>query len=208
MDRFYVELTKIYKEEYFLYGCIILFAVYQKNYIITALSIIIIAVIYSRNRHFDIVDTQQNETKNNMIKPTPLNIKEHPKIVDFFYSIRELYFVNPSVFYALINNVDQFFKLYNQMMNNEMLYCSQNYQVAETFYRNALNNYHSLIYQLDLGVTAKFHDGMGKLHFLLYQYLVKLAQKCNSQTDINVNTSFIDMGSTKAANYFDERMLH
>ena len=93
--------------------------------------------IYSRRKLHKITFTEENKIKLELITPHPKHFDDYPDIIDFFYSIREFYYINPTAFYALVNATDNFIVLYENIMTTEMLYCAQNVQVAVDFVRNA-----------------------------------------------------------------------
>jgi len=109
----------------------------------------------------------------------------------------------------VVYNTDQFLILYENLMDNKMVYCNQNVEVAVDYVRHALNNLHSIIYNLDINqiVTKKFHESLREFHVLMYQYVDRIIKKCNSKFNskqLNTNSSYYDQYGPKPFNYFSD----
>ena len=72
-------------------------------------------------------------------------------------------------------------QLYEEIMNDVMLYCTQNLEVAIQFSREAQNNLQSMIFNLDVDkkITQKFHRALRQFHLIMRQYVHRLIEKCN-----------------------------
>jgi hypothetical protein len=170
---------------------------------------VIFYLIYAKYTLGTKTDQEDIKIKIQFIKPEPKYLKYFPDFVNYFFSIRELYFTNPNAFYSVVDNVDQFLYMYDTIMNKQVLYCKQNLEVMEGFARTALNNFNSLIYVLnsDKNVTKKFHLALKDLHVLLYQYINRVIDKCNAlftNETINVNSGFYEQFGPRPINYFTD----
>lgn len=154
------------------------------------IAIIIIYVFYSKNQIDQISDAENTKIKSELIIPQPTRLDNHPELIDFLFSIREFYYINPNAFYGVVSNLDHFMQLYEEIMNDVMLYCTQNLEVAVQFSREAQNNLQSMIFNLDVDkkITRKFHQSLRQFHLIMRQYVHRLIEKCNS----NFNPDNID----------------
>ena len=172
------------------------------------ISILLCYVIYKKRAVDNLTYEKQLEIKLNLITPRPQNIDKYPDLINFLYSIRDFYFINPNGFFGIINNIDNFIQLYNQIMNNEMLYCTQNLEVAIPFIRNAQNHLHAMIYNLDVSkrLTNKYHRSLSDFHLIAQQYITRLIRKCNSKFNIkqinNISKYYSEYGP-HPVNYFE-----
>src|SRR5271154_6664207 len=147
------------------------------------LAILVSYIIYSKRRIEKITIQEQHRIKLDLIRPRPKRIDSYPNLIDFLYSIREFYYINPSAFFEIVNNIDNFIQLYEEIMFNKVLYCTQNLEVALGFARNALNSLHSMIYNLDVDkhITRKFHKSLKAFHYILQQYSTRMIRRCNRE---------------------------
>jgi hypothetical protein len=164
-------------------------------------------LVQSKDSIENLTYDRQLEIKLELIRPRPKRIDNYPDLIDFLYSIRDFYLVNPNAFYSMVENIDNFAQIYNQMTNNQVLYLSQNYDIAEEFARTAQNNLHSIIYNLnaDHRVTKKYHKSLKELHFILRQYMGRLIKICNNQfntDELNINSRLVKDSGPHASNFY------
>lgn len=170
--------------------------------------------IYSKKRLKDVNKKEQNKIKLEMINPFAPKFHDYPDIIDFFYSIREFYYVNPNAFYALVKNTENFLTLYEQIMHDEMFYYNENVENAMEYVRNGLNHLQSMIYNLDIDrvVGEKFHNSLKSYHVMMYQYVDSIIKKSNenfaSTNRKDPNAKYIDQYGPKAFNYFNDDTRH
>jgi hypothetical protein len=214
-ENFAVKLGKIDNKSLVMYIVIIIIALFLAKMLEISLSIIfflllallICYIIYSKKKISEVELSEENKIKNDLINPKPKKFVKYPDIVDFFYSIREFYNINPSAFFGMVNDTDNFLSLYESIMKNKMIYCKQNIEVAVDFIRSAQNHFHSMIYNLatDKILTEKFHQAMKEYHKLMYQYINRIIDQCNNQfnrNQINNSSGFYDQYGPKPFNYF------
>lgn len=149
---------------------------------------------------------EENKIKLEFIKPKPKRMIDYPDLVNFFYSIKNFYYVNPNAFYAVINT-EQFLGVYEAVMNNEVIYCKQMFDVANQFYRNAINHLHSLVFKMNVDkyITDKFRRSVKDLNILMYQYIERMIHKCNTEYkshNINNYSGFIEQFGPKTSKLF------
>lgn len=174
------------------------------------IALVICYIIYSKQQIQNITPERESSIKLNLIIPRPKKIANYPDLISFLYDIRDTYYINPNDFYAIINNIDNFIDLYDQIMNDKMIYCMQNLEVAVEFARNALNHLHSIIYSLDVhrSITKEFWYRLQQLQFILRQYISRMIRKCNSEfnsNNINNTTIYYPEFGPKPFNYFSNK---
>lgn len=211
----YVALTRINNESIMVYVMIGIVGIYLSKRVDVSLSLvflifvafIICYLIYKRKEIDDISSIKDTSIKIDLIVPSPISLSKYPDVVDFLYSIRDFYSVNPNAFYAVVKNTEQFFYLYNQIMFNEMMYCTQNLEVANQFIRNAQNHLHSIIYNLDIDrtITHKYHESLRNFHIIANKYKKDLIKKCNSKfttKSLNTASKYFQEYGPRPINYF------
>jgi len=133
------------------------------------------------------------------IKPTITpQIAEYDDIKKFIYDIQDYYYVNDNAFVGLLTSLSNFIHIYNQIMFDRMIYCSDNFQIAIDFARNAMNNLQSMIYRLDTDklVMHKFHASLSNLDSILNKYISEMASKCGVS----------DLSGPRPFNFYDEQL--
>lgn len=171
------------------------------------IAIIVSYLVYSKNQINDISTEEDLKIKLELINPRPKRIDNYPPLVDFLFSIKDFYYINPTAFYNVVQNIDNFIQLYDEIINDQLIYCVQNLQVAIEFSRNAQNNLQSIIYNLDVDkrMTKKFHQSLKEFHLIMRQYVVRMISKCNSHfnpNDINNSTLYYQEYGPHAINYY------
>lgn len=215
-NNLFVKLSKIDNISITIYLTVIIIALFfaQKNKIsitfifFLAIGIFISYLIYKKREINDISKQKEQKIKIDMIIPKPKRLDKYPDLVNFLYNIREFYYINPSSFYSLVSNIDQFIQLYEQLMYDKMIYCTQNLEVANNFIKNAQNYLHSIIYNLDTdkNITKKYHQSMKSFHIIINQYKKRMISKCNSKfvtDELNVHSKYYEEYGPREINYFD-----
>lgn len=175
----------------------------------TALSICY--MIYQKNNLDQNTEKDQIEIKRNLIIPVPNRLDDYPDLIDILYTTRDFHYINPTAYNKIIYDLDNFIQLYEQIMFNEMVYSVQNTEVAIDFARSALNNFHSLIYNLDVSkrLTAKYHKALKQLHLILNAYMINIIEKSNEKFNvkqINYTSKFYDRHGPRPFNYFSNKI--
>jgi len=175
-----------------------------------AVAFLICYIIYSKRKLDKVVKQQQLKIKQELIIPRPKNFGSYPDVIDFFYSIKEFYNVNPNAYHEAIKDMDKFFYLYEEIMQNKMLYYKQNVDVAVGFARDALNQLQSIIYNLDVDktLTNKYHESLKEFHLIIYQYINRIIKKANERfnpAEINTTSEYYQQYGPRPFNYFNDR---
>jgi len=177
-------------------------------FIIVAL--VIIYIVYSKHQINQISDEENTKIKTELIIPKPSRLDNYPDLIDFLFSIREFYYINPNAFYDVVQNLDHFIQLYEEIMSDKMLYCTQNLEVAIQFSRNSQNSLQSIIFNLDVDrrITDKYHRALRQFHLITRQYVHRIIEKCNAgfnPDDINNHSKkYIEYGPHEY-NYYNNR---
>ena len=213
-NSLYVSLANINSKELFNYFIIIILSIYFFNYInIQFKSVfgiiigIVIAYIIYNKQVLDISSyNDQLKIKLELIKPTPELFINYPELVEFFYSIREFYDYNRDSFTRCINNIDSFLKIYNDIKIG-IKYCDKNIDVVKLLKKKALNNLHSVIFNLEDNfiIEKKLKKSLTTLQKILNIYLNDMIDICNKDIDnngYNYEKSYIFKDGPSAYNTF------
>ena len=128
----------------------------------------------------------------------PNRFYAYADIIDFLYGINYYYGVNPNAYENLVDSINTFLQLYEQIMHRQMIYCKSNAEVASGFVTQARNNLLSMIYGLSPVELAnkKFHTELDRFGRLMSKYLDQIIVKCNEGIP-----DPIDLAVPKAVNY-------
>jgi hypothetical protein len=216
-DNSFIRLTNIDNKSLFLYLVILGIFYYATYYLKIRLThvicifcaLIIIYIIYSKKQLDAVTSDEQSKIKLSLIRPPPQNLDNYPDLIEFLFTVRNFYYINPNAFTLIIAHLDDFIEIYEDIINKKILYCKQNYQVLVNSAREILNNLHSIIYNLDVDkiLTKKYQISMKELNIILYQYIKTVIDKCDSINEnetTNIYSSFIiDEMGPHGRNYFD-----
>tara|TARA_Y100000768_G_scaffold369234_1_gene333919 strand:+ start:1757 stop:2602 length:846 start_codon:yes stop_codon:yes gene_type:complete len=116
----------------------------------------------------------------------------NPLIVEFFYNTRENSQYNLSNYINSLKCINAMLGL-NYQLNMKLENPYQNYDNMKKLYKEALNNYHSIIYSLPSNkiVYHKFNNSLKILQSLLIKHIEDAKTICkmkNSKEDNNINT--------------------
>lgn len=168
-----------------------------------------IAVYYFYDRKNKVAEQEEEIYKKKLdtIRPNPKNFEDRRDIIDFLFTIQDLYPYNPPAYDELIENLTAFFTIRSDILN-EVRGCGYYYQIADSKKQNALNALHSIIFTLpdDRKLTDKFDRAHKRLDTLLTEYMNEMYNACNDEIlnkGINIYTKFINTGPRAANHYFD-----
>ena len=197
----------------FIYITISLFILWfmSKKNIDLKVTVIVISFIisYLNYRSITTVDTKKDiiNLKKNMIKPQLNKTSEKENIINFIYSIQELYIYNPLQYENMINHIDNFFKLYKLSFINKQT-VHTNYKHMETDKRSAMNALKSIIFNSpnDKNVRNKINSATSNLDKILTEYLDHISYLIDNdikKIDYNMNTTIIDYDTKPFNEYTD-----
>lgn len=215
-ENFYTKFKDIDNNSLIIYLIIFICLLFISKFItislttifIIGVSLVIIYVVYSKRSVDNLSEKKQTIIKNNMINPKSKYASDYPDIVNFLYKNKNLYYVNQDEFSAMIYSLDNFLQLYDEIINDKVIYCVENIEVATDFMRRSQNHLHSIIYSLNQNkiITNKFHDTINKYQKLMFGYLKRMTSKCNSKFNskyINNASKEYKLYGPKPFNYYD-----
>jgi len=170
---------------------------------------IIIIYIYSTEHRKSVnIENDDLEYKLVHIDPYPKYFHHDADIVDFFYSIKDFEQYNEPSFKSLINTVDNFLMIQNDI-NTGVYHCKENIDVAKDLMKKALQLVHSYVYSLPVNhvYNKKVNDSQNRLHMILRRHLDKMIKKCNNdykERGINTDSKFIYNKGPKGSNEIDK----
>ncbi len=119
------------------------------------------------------------ENKLKMIRPSAKSLKKYPEVVEFLFSIQDLYISNPATFEEIVESIKSFFIVYEESMRITKL-SHQNYSVADNKLNNAVNCVHALI------LTSESHPNLNKKINLAYNKLYNILMKYLNEIELNI----------------------
>lgn len=191
----------------------ILWFISRQNMGINVLIAIIIGVFvinYMNFRSIKNSDTQEDikKIKRDAIVPKVTeDTKEHDEIINFLFSIQDMYVYNPIQYIEMINNINFFYDLYKTaQVDNSTVYTG--YDLMKQYKRNALNALSSIIFSLpeDRRVRDKINTSAKILDDIMTKDLDQISYMLDNYTYKNgysVNTKIIDYGPKPANDYDD-----
>lgn len=182
-----MEIKPSEKKSIFIYIIILISIIYIFSFInvklntILAISIacIIIKYLYTENKENVNTEEKQHEIKLENIQPSPKKLDKYKDIVDFLFSIQDMYYYNQQAYEDMIDNLDIFFQIYENIHIGEKLY-EYNYELAVNKKHNSINCLHSLIYNIPVAMNDKLSTSLVILEEILNRYLVQLKEICDN----------------------------
>lgn len=152
-------------------------------------AIVFIYLIYHREITTLSNTEQLHETKAEFIHPIPVHVTKYKDLTDFVFSIQDFYVYNPQLYENMINAIDTFMEMYEDILLDNSL-AGQYYENADTHKLLALNALHSIIIMIppNKNLINKLNESMKTLETLLNKYLYEIYEK-NKQF-INENGYF------------------
>lgn len=178
--------------------------------IILALALAVICILYltEKETQADQVEHEQYKRKLETIKPAPIKITEDKDMIDFLFSIQDFYVFNPQSYEEVIDNLNAFKSLHENIFGDEEL-CNYYYQIADSKKNNALNSFHSLIFSLpnNKTFTEKFDRAHKRLETILNKHMNEIYDQCNYnlyKDGRDVLKRQINKGPKEYNHYFDK----
>lgn len=182
--------------------------------IILALVIATIIILYLAEKKEVIKNTEdeQYKTKVETIKPHAEILQDTPELIDFLFSIQDLYVFNPLAYEEMIDNLLSFKKLETNIYN-ESKFANQYFQILESKAKNALNALQSIIFTLpsDKVYTDKFNRAHKRLETILNRHINQAYDQCTFyfyQNGPNVLTKQINIGPAEYNQYSDKEYTY
>lgn len=178
--------------------------------ILIAIIVGVFVINYLNFRSIENTDTQeeiQDIKKDAILPPLIEETKEHDEIVDFLFSIQDMYAYSPQQYIEMVKNINFFYGLYKMTFVDPKI-SFLNYGLMKQFKRDALNALMSIIFSLpeDKRVRDKINASAAVLDQLMTKNLDEVSYVTDDYTyknGYNVDTKIIDYGP-KAANEYDD----
>lgn len=205
----------INKNNLFIYGFlfVIVFSFISKfNMTITTIFSIIFAyiiIIYlaksnkkSKNKKKILLDKKKEH-----IRPREELIEKYDDIVNFLFTIQDLYIYNPPSYEEMVESIKSFLIIYDESIKIPKL-AHQNYKIAEIKFFNAINSLHAIILNAkgNLSLDNKINRSFRVLYKILKKYLDEIELTINKDIKYNgytINTVIIDPNRLKPYNFSD-----
>lgn len=215
IDDLYAYIDNWNGQRLFLYITILLFVIWyfsKKNIKLNViLGIIVAAFIISYHNHHVITTMDTNEKRQELkrtyIKPKINDAKNHDNIVNFLFSIQDLYVYNPDQYITMVRNINEFYDLFKICEVNKKS-CYYNLGLMKQNKRDALNALMSLIFKApqDKRAIEKINNATIILDDILTIDLDKISYMMDEYTyknGYNVDTKIIDY-ETKPFNEYND----
>lgn len=224
-DKFYEYLEdkkieySIDNKEILIYGfiSIIVFSFVSKYNITIATAMAIIFGYYmliflvNLNKHNNDNKKKILENKKQYIRPREEIIEKYDDIVDFLFSIQDLYIYNPPAYQELVETIRNFLIIYEESINIPEL-AHKNYTNAEIKLYHAINLLQSIIINTDSNlynyqnIDIKINRSSKVLYSILKKYLEEInliIKKDIKYNGYNINTLLLQPNKIKPYNSLD-----
>lgn len=135
---------------------------------IIALLIGFVIIYYYNINYNETKEKEKNmeETKKKHI--IPKNNIQNKTILDFLFSVQDMYAYSPAIYKELVNLIEDFYNIKNYIKNNNR-YVNPMYSIIDDKKRHVLNCFQSLIYstKADIVETNRFNDKMDELKTII-----------------------------------------
>lgn len=176
------------------------------------LAVVTILYLYEKETTAIELEKEQYEEKLESINPSPKNITGDNDLINFLFSVQDFYVFNPPAFEEVIDNIDSFKSLYEDVFADAEL-CNYYYQILDSKKSNALNAFHSIIFTLPNNqvFTEKFDRAHKRLETILNKYLNEAYDQCSFNLYKNGRDTLkrqILKGPREYNHYFDEEFTY
>ena len=207
--------------ELVIYGFIsvIVFS-YVSKYNITITTIVaimfgyyILVILANSNKNNNDKKKTMLENKKKYIRPREEIIEKYDDIVEFLFSIQDLYIYNPPAYQELIETIKNFLTIYEETINTpNTVSVHQNYTNAEIKFYHAINLLQSLIINTDSNLNNsqdannKINRSTKVLYSILKKYLDEIQliiKKDIKYNGYNIHTLLLNSNKIKPYNFLD-----
>jgi hypothetical protein len=176
------------------------------------LGLMIVYLVYDKKNLTNSTFQDQLKIKLELIKPRPKNFNEYPELIELFYSIRDFYDYNATVFKQVIINVDLMILILNDIKQN-IISCKYNVDILQDKKRKVLNNLSSMIFTIENNklIERKLQKAVLELHKILNNLEKEAIAICNEQIVVkgyNNDRIYIHKKGPQPANIYNNRDNH
>lgn len=171
-------------------------------------AVMVIAYYTERNELEILNEDSERKAKIENITPKLHENAEFDDVISLVFSIQDFYDYNPQAFEEMIDNINNFFEIYD-ILKKGYFHCEYMYQIADSKKNNANNALQSMIYTLPVSpeVTEKLDRAHKRLETILLEYLNKMHDICHHDKTVNGRHIFrkeLDLGPRASNHYFDK----
>ena len=126
----------------------------------------------------DSLNSQSTNVSINKI--IPKRISRYPDVAQFIWNLRNYYYTNKPEYANIIENLNNFMQVYEDIMFNHLNLCSQNIDVAMDFSNNIQFHLNAMLLSIDPEGDGDVRLKMLKneLSTILEKYLARMQKKC------------------------------
>lgn len=206
MNNLYNTISKLDSKSTFNYFIIIIIFLFITNNMKIKLNHVVglllgtIFVLFKYQNNMNNLNQKDNQLiekikiidNNNKNRKDIGKIKDYQEIVDFLFSINEFYKLNQETFEDLIDNLNNFLLIYEDIKIDNINY-TEKYIISENIKNNIMNILHSFIYSIGnhYELVNKLNYSCNVLNKILNKYLEELYDICQKKLIIygyNINT--------------------
>lgn len=212
-----ININNIDRITLFWYVVIFISTLYTFSKINISLSVvygtfIILLFLYFANENY----VRTKNTSNDILKikqetlfPKSQSINNYDDIVNFLFSIQDFYIYNPPAYEDMIESLNHFFILYEEILNNNEL-AGKHYDVLIDKVKIILNSLQSIIYNFPINVeyTKKLNYSVFVLQSILNKYLeniIKINENNIYKYGYNIKTRIITNEKVVPYNTFSNK---
>jgi hypothetical protein len=215
MNNLYNTISKLDSKSTFNYFIIIIIFLFITNNMKIKLNHVVglllgtIFVLFKYQNNMNNLNQKDNQIiekikiidNNNKNRKDIGKIKDYQEIVDFLFSINEFYKLNQETFEDLIDNLNNFLLIYENIKIDNINY-TEKYIISENIKNNIMNILHSFIYSIGnhYELVNKLNYSCNVLNKILNKYLEELYDICQKKLIIygyNINTKQLYNGPKK-----------
>lgn len=150
------------------------------------IAIVIIYIFYDKDKILETTDKKVIDFKLNSLYPQPKYIKNHNKLINYLYSIKDFRPYNTDSYDKMIQCIDNILHLYNDIMIG-INYTNHNIDLMIDNKKKAVNYLHSIIYNIpEITVIINKHsESIKVLITLLDSYINKCIDISNNKLEKN-----------------------
>lgn len=147
---------------------------------------------------------------NNIIKPNS-HIHEYDDMLNFLFSINDLYHYNPPAFIEMVDNIERIFKVYKRIIVEPNM-SGKLYPIIDDYRRNSLNALQSIIFKVeaDKRIVMRLDEAIDKLDAILTEYQKEVHYIYLNdlhENGYNVETHIINTGPKEYNLHHDEEII-
>ena len=165
--------------------------------------IVALGILFVLYNDYSTVQNNAKELFNqkvNLIYPHPKKTIEHNDLINFLFSIQDLYIYNPQAYEDMREHIDYILRLYGEVIDNKEL-AGSNYQLIQDQKNNALNSLQSILLKMPQNVEYdnKLKNATTILEKILNEYMNEtyiIYERNLYENGYDTNTRIIEIGPT------------